>query len=181
MAIVAVVWSDSMEVLRQEFSDLPDLSHVVRTVVRLVIAVALGGLVGWQRAVEGKPAGIRTHMLVTLGAALFVQASQSAGLDHADASRVIQGVVTGIGFVGAGAIMKVQEEHIVHGLTTAASIWVAAGVGVAAGLGRVWWAVLAAVIAILIMSVFGRFEHQRLPKEPGKSGEPHTPNGSRVP
>src|SRR4051812_32382330 len=122
------------DALREDFSDLPDAGHVTRIVVRLAVAAALGGALGYERARAGKPAGLRTHMLVALGAALFVLVPQQAGVAAADMTRVLQGLATGIGFLGAGAILKRGEG--VEGLTTAAGIWLTAAIGIAAGLGR---------------------------------------------
>src|SRR5262249_58398759 len=96
-------------------------------------------------------AGLRTHMLVSVGAALFVLVPQQAGMSTADLSRVIQGVVAGIGFLGAGAILKHGHEGTVQGLTTAAGIWLTAGLGIAAGLGRGLAALLGTALALLIL------------------------------
>src|SRR5690348_14168538 len=98
--------------------------------VQLPVALLLGGLIGYEREEKGKPAGMRTHMLLSVGAALFVVASQHGGLQHADVSRVIQGIVTGIGFLGGGTILKMTDEGRVRGLTTAAGLWLATAVGV---------------------------------------------------
>ncbi len=152
--IVASAW----EVLTQEFSDLPNLDEWVRVGVRLALAMLLGGILGWQREHEHKPAGIRTHMLVALGAAVIVPVSQRAGFASADLSRVIQGIVTGIGFIGAGSILKLEKAETVHGLTTAAGLWVTTGVGITVGLGRLWTACALAMATFLVLSVFGWFE-----------------------
>src|SRR5947209_15558451 len=113
-------WEGLWEGVSQDFSDLPEAGRVMRLVVRLVIAMVLGGLLGYQREHEGKPAGLRTHMLVALGAALFVHTGELIQMTTADLSRVIQGIVTGIGFLGGGAILKLNEQKQVRGLTTAA-------------------------------------------------------------
>ena len=130
------------EALRQDFSDLPDIGHVTQIVVRLSIAAVLGGLLGYEREKAGKAAGLRTHMLVAIGAALYVLVPQQAGVTVADMTRVLQGLVAGVGFLGAGAILKNAEEGQVEGLTTAASIWLTAAIGIAAGMGREASAVL---------------------------------------
>ena len=98
--------------------------------LRLVISVVAGGLIGLEREVVHKPAGVRTHMLVCLGSALFVLATLET-LPN-EVARIIAGVATGIGFLGAGTIFKSKDA--VHGLTTAASVWSVAGVGIAIGL-----------------------------------------------
>src|SRR5205085_6243353 len=107
----------------------------MRVAVRLLVAVLIGGVVGFEREREGKAAGIRTHMLVSLGAALLTLACLEAGFKSADMSRVVQGLVTGIGFLGAGTILKTNDEHHIRGLTTAASIWMTMSLGVAVALG----------------------------------------------
>jgi putative Mg2+ transporter-C (MgtC) family protein len=117
-------------------SGLPDAAQLARVSVRLLAAAVLGAVIGYEREAAGKAAGLRTHMLVSLGAALFVIGGLESGMDAEDLSRIIQGLATGIGFVGAGAILKLDEERKIRGLTTAAGIWLTAAVGVAAGLGR---------------------------------------------
>src|SRR5215207_5810851 len=109
-----------MEALRAEFSDVSDPGQLTRIVARLILAAALGGALGYERERSGKAAGVRTHMLVAIGAALFVLVPEQAGMTVGDMSRVIQGVVTGVGFLVAGAIIKHASEQSVQGLTTAA-------------------------------------------------------------
>lgn len=104
-------------------------------VLRLLLAAALGGAIGYQRERANKPAGLRTHILICLGATLFTLVSIYAFEGPADPSRVAAGVVTGIGFIGAGAIIFRTSEGYVAGLTTAATVWVVAGIGVAVGSG----------------------------------------------
>jgi len=116
---------------------------------RLVLAVVAGGLIGLEREVVHKPAGIRTHMLVCLGSALLVMVTIEA-LPH-EAARIIAGVATGIGFLGAGTIFKAKDE--VHGLTTAASIWAVAAVGLASGLGYYLIMAIAAVLILIILNL----------------------------
>jgi len=114
--------------------------------LRLGAAVLAGAVIGFDREVRNKPAGLRTMALVALGSAVFVVATASAATVDS-ASRVIQGVITGVGFLGAGSIIRGRTEESVRGLTTAASIWLAAAVGVACGLAL--WPV------VLISSGFG--------------------------
>ena len=142
--------------VQHEFSDLGDPEGVTRIVVRLLVAVLLGGLIGYERESIGAPAGLRTHMLVSLGSALFVLIPLQAGMDVADLSRVLQGVTAGIGFLGAGAILKQTDRRDVHGLTTAASVWLTAAIGVAAGMGREMTAVVSALFAYVILAILRR-------------------------
>ena len=145
------MWEEVANTLVEEFSSLPDAAEVTRVMVRLLLAALLGGIVGYEREHKGKAAGLRTHMLVAMGAALFVLVPERGGMDIADMSRVIQGVVAGVGFLGAGAIIKRHSEEQVQGLTTAAGIWMTAAIGVACGLGREAIALLATLLAIVIL------------------------------
>ncbi len=141
-----------------EFSDISDASQATRVVVRLLVAVVLGAALGYERERRGKSAGLRTHMLVSLGGALFVLAPLQAGMTVADVSRVIQGIITGIGFLGAGAIIKLDNEALIKGLTSAANIWMAAAIGIAAGLGQEMIAVFSTLLALFILSVLRHME-----------------------
>lgn len=118
--------------------------------LRLLLACALGMAIGIERELAGKPAGFRTHTLVCIGAALFALVSIYAFDTGADIARVAAGVVTGIGFLGAGAIIHV-EGGIVAGLTTAATIWTVAAIGLATATGLYWLAVLATALALLLL------------------------------
>ncbi|QOY95488.1 MgtC/SapB family protein [Massilia sp. UMI-21] len=139
--------------VQQEFSDLGNVEDITRIVVRLTVAVVLGGMLGYERETVGASAGLRTHMLVSLGAALFVLIPLQAGMEIGDISRVLQGVTAGIGFIGAGAILKHYNGDDVRGVTTAASVWLTAAVGVAAGMGREASAVLSALLALAILAI----------------------------
>jgi putative Mg2+ transporter-C (MgtC) family protein len=142
----------------QLFGILPDADQVLRVCSRLVAAVLLGAVVGIQRELQGKPAGLRTHSLVTLSAALFVIVPLEAGMDIADVSRVIQGVSTGIGFIGAGVILKLREARDVVGLTTSATIWAATAIGIAIGLGYVVYAAAGVLLTWLVLTLFSRVD-----------------------
>jgi len=142
-----------IETLRSEFSDVVDVAQITRILVRLLLAALLGGLLGYERERQGKAAGVRTHMLVAMGSALFVLVPQLGGMDIADVSRVIQGLVAGVGFLGAGAILKSQADENVQGLTTAASVWMTAAIGLACGLGRESTAVISALLALAVLSL----------------------------
>lgn len=147
------MWQAIVDTVVHEFSDIPDLPQVTRIVLRLTLAAFLGGLLGYEREMQGKAAGVRTHMLVSLGAALFVLVPEQVGTGEADLTRVIQGVVAGVGFLGAGSIIKGSAEDSVKGLTTAAGIWLTAAIGVACGLGREATALLSALLAFAILSL----------------------------
>ena len=145
-------------ILEEMVSGLPDVRQMVSLVSRLLTAMILGALVGAQRESIGKPAGLRTHMLVAMGSALFVLAPLEAGMELDGISRVIQGIVTGIGFIGGGAILKLQEKREIEGLTTAAGIWMTAAIGIAAGLGRWGLALVSTVLTWITLSVIGKIE-----------------------
>ncbi|NUP71703.1 MAG: MgtC/SapB family protein [Gemmatimonadaceae bacterium] len=124
--------------------------------IRLGSAVLAGGALGLNRRIGGKAAGMRTHAIVSLGAAVAVLAGvllleDMPGADRGAITRTIQGVVAGIGFIGAGAILKGSERGPVRGLTTAASIWLAAAVGVASGAGFARTALLATALGLLVL------------------------------
>jgi putative Mg2+ transporter-C (MgtC) family protein len=150
--------------------------------LRLGAAVFLGGLIGLNRELHRKPAGLRTHAMVALGAALvavYAQKPVGAGAVDANAlSRVIQGILTGIGFLGAGVILRSEDGQHVQGLTTAATVWLVATLGVGCGLGY-WSAILpAAIFAFLILLSGGYVEkkvHYRLHPEDAKPGFGHPP------
>jgi putative Mg2+ transporter-C (MgtC) family protein len=150
------LWYEVWRGLREDFSDLPGAAEVTKVVVRLLLAALLGGLVGIQRERVGKAAGLRTHMLVALGSAFFVLIPYQAGMQLADLSRVLQGILTGIGFIGAGTILKRDEEEEIQGLTTAAGLWLTAAIGIAAGIGREASAILGTILALIILSLLPR-------------------------
>lgn len=139
---------------------MPDGTQFVRIVLRLLISAALGAIVGVQREQTGKPAGLRTHMLVSLGATLLVLAPLEMDMPMADIGRVIQGVATGIGFIGGGAILKLSAEREVRGLTSAAGIWITAASGVAVGLGRLGMAAMGILLTWIILAIIGRAERR---------------------
>lgn len=123
-------------------------------VERLVVSAVLGSLIGVEREMHEKPAGFRTHVLVCMGAAIFALISVSIGEEFAslvDVSRVAAGIVTGIGFLAAGSIFRDKDR--VRGMTTAAGIWVLAGVGMASGLGYYVLAVAATIISLVVLIV----------------------------
>jgi putative Mg2+ transporter-C (MgtC) family protein len=133
-----------------------DTAHMSHVLALLGGAALLGGLQGLEREWLQKPAGLRTHMLVALGAAVFVLAPREAGMAEADLSRVVQGVAAGVGFIGAGTILKITATREIEGLTTAASLWLAAAVGLAVGAGLFWVPVVSSVLALGILLLAGR-------------------------
>jgi putative Mg2+ transporter-C (MgtC) family protein len=163
-------WEIVWRTLAQEFGDLPDLENMTRLVSRLLVAGVLGGALGYERELRGKDAGFRTHILICVGSALFVTIPQQAGISVDSMSRVIQGIITGIGFVGGGAILKLDEEHRIEGLTTAAGIWLTAAVGIAAGLGREGSALVGALLALFVIAALGQVS-RRLSREAEQADE----------
>ena len=133
---------------------VPETEFLVRVISRLGVAALLGGLIGIEREWMGKAAGLRTHMTVALGCAAFMLVGVESNGDVGNISRVIQGIAAGIGFIGAGTILKRGEEEDIKGLTTAATIWLTAAVGAAAGAGQGWIAFIGVAIAFLILSIF---------------------------
>jgi putative Mg2+ transporter-C (MgtC) family protein len=132
---------------------MDELRQLLDVLLSLGAAALLGGVVGLERELRGRWAGLRTHMLVSMGAALFVATSPAT-----DVTRVIQGVAAGVGFIGAGTILKLTERVEVKGLTTASSIWLAAAVGTAAGMHLYLLAVSGSFLSVAILAVLGRLE-----------------------
>lgn len=145
--------------LASEFAP-PDVAQATRVLSRMSVALLVGAAIGWDRERRDAEAGLRTHMLVALGAALFVLVPIEAGLDEAGISRVVQGLVSGIGFLGAGAVLKNAEEGRIHGLTTAGSIWVTAALGVAAGLGRELTALAGTLLVLVVLTLLRRLRER---------------------
>lgn len=147
------------------------------TALRLALALFGGAVLGWEREYRDKPAGLRTHMMVSLGSAVFVVVSlrlandmnMAAGKLQFDPLRVLQGVIGGIGFLGAGVIIRAGGR--VHGLTTAASIWLSAAIGVTCGLGYYEIAGLSAGLGLLVLLLVGFLEHRLSLPEPQEDSE----------
>jgi putative Mg2+ transporter-C (MgtC) family protein len=146
-----IIWSELT-------SGLPDSNELAHVIVRLLAAVLLGAIIGLQRELAGKAAGLRTHILVALGTTLFILASAGSGMSSDGVSRVVQGISTGIGFIGAGAILKLTSAREIQGLTTAASIWMTAAIGVAVGLGGLGLALLGTILTWFILACIGLLE-----------------------
>ncbi|NLL89958.1 MAG: MgtC/SapB family protein [Dehalococcoidales bacterium] len=124
-------------------------------VLRVLMAMVLGGILGFQRGKAEKPVGLRDLVLICSGAALFTVVS-IYGFGIADQTRVAAGIVTGIGFLGAGVIMRRDDSNVVKGLTTAATIWITAGIGMAAGSGMYLIAGVITVLVFLVLVLPGR-------------------------
>jgi putative Mg2+ transporter-C (MgtC) family protein len=134
-----------------EFADFDDAATFVPLMLRLLLAAGLGAMLGYEREAMGKSAGIRTHMLVAMGSTLFVAVPLLAEVSDDAVSRVVQGLVAGVGFLGAGAIVKGSPGEEIVGLTTAATIWATAALGMTVAMGRDLAAIGAAVIALLVL------------------------------
>jgi len=144
--------------------------ELLTTVIRLVLALVAGGIIGLERTFNGRPAGFRTHSLVCLASSLLMlltvfqwELLKGVPMDtiRVDPTRMAQGIMTGIGFLGAGVIMK--ERHTVRGLTTAASIWITAALGILIGMGFYWAAAWATLLSLGILSTF-RILEDRVPQ-----------------
>ncbi|HYP69628.1 MAG TPA: MgtC/SapB family protein [Variovorax sp.] len=150
-------WATVVDTVASEFGGVDDVEQITRVAVRLVLAGLLGFVLGFEREARGKAAGARTHMLVAMGSALFVLAPELTGAEMADMSRVIQGLVAGVGFLCAGAILKGGDEHMVKGLTTAAGMWMTAAIGMSCGLGREVLAILSTLLALAVLALVPHF------------------------
>lgn len=131
------------------------LEHeIIQLVIRLLAAAALGAAIGYEREFRGKGAGVRTHMLVAIGSCLFMLISKYGFSDtaHFDSARVAAGVVSGIGFLGGGLIIK-SKSNLITGLTTAAGLWVTAAIGMGAGSGMVLMAVICTALVIVCTEI----------------------------
>ena len=138
----------------------------MQDLVPMLVSLLLGTLVGWERQLGRKPAGLRTHTLVCLGSTVFVLLTEHSitafgGGHNVDPTRIIHGVVTGVGFLGAGTIMR--QEGFVHGLTTAASVWMVAAIGVAVGCRAYWLAGGAALLALIVLEGYRWIERMISP------------------
>jgi putative Mg2+ transporter-C (MgtC) family protein len=141
-----------------------------QVMIRLTISLALGGLIGLERQMHRRAAGLRTHILVCLGSCLIMLTSIYISDIYkngpmVDPSRIAAGVITGIGFLGAGAIIREREKEAVKGLTTAASLWVVAGIGLASGCGFYIAAFFTAALALVTLFFLGYFERNILSKK----------------
>lgn len=163
-----------MDVLWEELTfGLPERRQLIQVIVRLLASVIVAGVIGWQREAAGKEAGLRTHILVSLGATVFVLGCIGSGFREDAMSRVIQGIVTGIGFIGAGTILKRESEARIQGLTTSAGLWTTCAIGVVIGLGELGIALISAVIAFLVLTALHWLEARYV--ESGRPGDDSNP------
>ncbi|VVD79695.1 MgtC/SapB family protein [Pandoraea fibrosis] len=165
------------------------MTEIIEVTLRLTAALILGGLVGLNRNLHHKSVGLRTLAIVSFGSALFVLAvvpfpGSSLTFDGSSVGRVIQGIVAGIGFLGAGCIIRPSHGASVHGFTTAAALWSTTGIGIICGLGRWHIALVAMVLLLIVLAVGGRIEalaHRWLghdePREPSSDEDASAPRG----
>jgi putative Mg2+ transporter-C (MgtC) family protein len=168
----------------ESFSDIsqsiPSAQHLLRIAIRLAVALVVGALVGLQRELTHKPAGLRTHMLLALGTAFIIVSAEESGMSKSDLSRVVQGLVTGVGFLGGGAILKLTAEHEIHGLTTAAGLWMTTTASAAAGLGQPALALVGMGLGLLLLGTFVKVE-KRLGHRASADAADRPPPGERQP
>jgi putative Mg2+ transporter-C (MgtC) family protein len=156
-------------------ADALNWPEIAEDLTRIGMAALLGGLLGLERELNGHFAGLRTHMMVAIGCAVFMMSGLAVvGPDDEAVTRVIQGIATGVGFLGAGTILKLDEKEKIKGLTTASSIWLAAALGTVAGLGDYGLAAVATVIAIVVLAVVRPIERAAA-RYLGQTGEMDTP------
>ena len=166
------IWDQITAAAANEFADIGDAGAATRIVLRLLMAMLLGGVLGFERESRGKSAGIRTHMLVALGSALFILVPREGGASGVEVSRVIQGLLAGIGFLGAGAIVKGRPGENIEGITSAATIWMTAALGMAIALGHALTAILATALALTILHFV---------PVPNLNGNKPTPSNDKTP
>jgi len=149
-------------------------SHALELLVELVLAVLLGGLIGFEREWKDKPAGLRTNILICMAAVLFAEISQRAAVNGGDPGRIAAQILTGVGFLGAGTIL--HQKGGVTGLTSAATIWMVTAIGITLGFGAYLDAVVATVLVLLVLAGLQRGEdwiHRKRPASPADG----TPRG----
>ncbi len=128
--------------------------------LRLLLAVLLGGIIGFQRELGEKPAGMRTHILVSLASAMMMIVAEHSTVitGGVDPMRISAAIITGIGFLGAGTIIRERERGAIHGLTTAASVWTVACIGIAVGQGYYFVAIAGTLLVFVVLHIFGKIE-----------------------
>lgn len=150
---------------RFEYCGYNFMLELITPYMSLLVALALGALVGWERERQGQWAGLRTHMIVSMTAALFMRVGYSSKIE---VGHVIEGIITGIGFIGAGTILKLTDKQEVKGLTTAGTIWLSAGIGMASGAEQYSLALLAAILSLTVMILGKRIELAHSEKDSSK-------------
>lgn len=159
-------------------------SEEIDILLKVIVAVCLGGIIGIERELVKKPAGIRTHMFVAGAAALVMALStvlindfnESFGNVQSDPVRVIEAIIVGISFIGAGTVLKSEKDHNVYYLTTAASILFASGIGITVALEKYWLAVSLTILVLLVNSAVGGIEQKYLGKGKRHTDEVHRDN-----
>jgi len=131
-------------------------------VIKLIISILLGGAIGLEREISSKPAGFRTNVLICFGSTLFTMLSfkmcqNLQVLDYGASTRIAAQIVTGIGFIGAGTVLRSQGS--IQGLTSAATIWAVAAIGMAIGIGEVYLAIISTILIGIVLTIFGRLEN----------------------
>jgi len=149
-----------MDEVWQEFAaEAVDFPMLLRVIIKIAVACLCGSIIGLNREHAGENAGWRTHILVTIASAAFVMSMKESGAATAELTRVVQGIATGVGFLGAGVILRLPDSVRVKGLTTAASIWLSAAVGCAVGAGRIWLPLVATIFGWATLALLRRWEH----------------------
>lgn len=146
-----------------------------RLLAEMALAVLLGGLIGFEREWKGKPAGLRTNILICMAAVLFTEISQRVGFRGGDPGRIASTILTGVGFLGAGTILHHKGGHV-EGLTSAATIWMVTAIGVALGWGAILEAVVATLIVLIVLSLLGRAERYIDERRPRAEGDDRHPS-----
>jgi putative Mg2+ transporter-C (MgtC) family protein len=175
-------WHHIFEVLQGEMDSVVGVS-----IVRLVLAAILGGLIGMERQLKHRPAGLRTNLFICLGAAMFTLLSDELAVEHiGDHTRIAAQIIPGIGFIGAGSILHARDK-LVTGLTTAATIFVVASVGMAVGGGLYLTSIFATALILLCLFLLGRAEERFGLKEAlygyevaGRNADEITPEVNRI-
>ena len=147
-----------MPMALDELVFFPNINSVLQVTIRIVVAGILGGIIGYEREVKGKAAGLRTHMLLAMGTVIVLVVARLDGIPMSEMSKVIEGLVTGVGFLGGGAILKLSDKQEIRGVTTAASIWSTSAIGIAVGLGQIWIGILSTIVVWIILFVVGYLE-----------------------
>jgi putative Mg2+ transporter-C (MgtC) family protein len=159
-------WDIIITTATNEFMDITDIADNVQITIRLMLAILLGGILGYEREQQGKAAGLRTHILVCSATAMLVLAAGPTEVLEDPMSRVVQGILAGVGFLCAGSIIKNNANNDVQGLTTAASVWFTAAIGVVIGLGQPVLSILSALLAVVVLHLMPLIFERNKDREP---------------